>query len=126
MSAATTLYPSETQPFDVEAARADFPILAKDIRGKRLVYLDSAASSQKPRQVIDCVSGVYESEYANVHRGLHYLSERATARYEGTRETIRAFIGAKSTHEIIYTKGTTEAINLVASSWGRRQSRTRR
>ncbi len=119
MSAASTLYPSDTQPFDVEAALADFPILARDVRGKRLVYLDSAASAQKPRQVIDCVSGVYEREYANVHRGLHFLSEQATARYEGTRETIRAFIGAKSTHEIIYTKGTTESLNLVAFSYGR-------
>ena len=108
-----------TATFDVERIREDFPILKRDIRGKRLVYLDSGASAQKPRQVIDCVKEVYETEYANVHRGLHYLSERATARYEGTRETIRRFIGARHTHEIILTRGTTDGINLVAGSYGR-------
>jgi cysteine desulfurase / selenocysteine lyase len=108
-----------TATFDVERIREDFPILKRDIRGKRLVYLDSGASAQKPRQVIDCVKEVYEGEYANVHRGLHYLSERATARYEGTRETIRRFIGARHTHEIILTRGTTDGINLVAGSYGR-------
>ena len=108
-----------TATFDVERIREDFPILKRDIRGKRLVYLDNGASAQKPRQVIDCVKEVYEGEYANVHRGLHYLSERATARYEGTRETIRRFIGARHTHEIILTRGTTDGINLVAGSYGR-------
>jgi len=104
--------------YDVAAIRADFPILAQDIRSQSLVYLDSAASAQKPRQVIDCVSGVYETGYANVHRGLHYLSEKATADYEGAREKIRAFMNAESSAEIIYTRGASEAINLVAASWG--------
>ena len=107
-----------TTAYDVAAIRADFPILAHDIRGQSLVYLDSAASAQKPRQVIDCVSGVYETGYANVHRGLHYLSEKATADYEGAREKIRAFMNAESSAEIIYTRGASEAINLVAASWG--------
>ena len=107
-----------TTAYDVAAIRADFPILAQDIRGQSLVYLDSAASAQKPRQVIDCVSGVYETSYANVHRGLHYLSEKATADYEGAREKIRAFMNAESSAEIIYTRGASEAINLVAASWG--------
>ncbi|MGB1005568.1 MAG: cysteine desulfurase [Thalassobaculaceae bacterium] len=107
-----------TTAYDVAAIRADFPILARDIRGQSLVYLDSAASAQKPRQVIDCVSGVYETGYANVHRGLHYLSEKATADYEGAREKIRAFMNAESSAEIIYTRGASEAINLVAASWG--------
>ena len=107
-----------TTAYDVAAIRANFPILAQDIRGQSLVYLDSAASAQKPRQVIDCVSGVYETGYANVHRGLHYLSEKATADYEGAREKIRAFMNAESSAEIIYTRGASEAINLVAASWG--------
>ena len=107
-----------TTAYDVAAIRADFPILAQYIRGQSLVYLDSAASAQKPRQVIDCVSGVYETGYANVHRGLHYLSEKATADYEGAREKIRAFMNAESSAEIIYTRGASEAINLVAASWG--------
>ena len=107
-----------TTAYDVAAIRADFPILAHDIRGQSLVYLDSAASAQKPRQVIDCVSGVYETGYANVHRGLHYLSEKATADYEAAREKIRAFMNAESSAEIIYTRGASEAINLVAASWG--------
>ncbi|MEC8062290.1 MAG: cysteine desulfurase [Pseudomonadota bacterium] len=107
-----------TTAYDVAAIRADFPILAQDIRGQSLVYLDSAASAQKPRQVIDCVSGVYETGYANVHRGLHYLSEKATADYEGAREKIRTFMNAESSAEIIYTRGASEAINLVAASWG--------
>jgi len=109
---------SETAPYDVEAVRADFPILAREVHGKPLVFLDSAASAQKPRQVIDTVSGVYETEYANVHRGLYYLSERATTRYEEARATIAAFIGARHEHEIVFTRNATEAINLVAASWG--------
>ena len=105
--------------YDVEKIRADFPILSEKIRGQSLVFLDSAASAQKPRQVIDRVSDVYETSYANVHRGLHYLSEHATAAYEGAREKIRAFINADDVREVIYTKGATDAINLVAGSWGR-------
>ena len=104
---------------DVASLRADFPILATSVRGKPLVYLDNAATSQKPRAVIDAVRRYYETENANVHRGVYYLSERATAAYEGARERARAFLNAKESREIIFLRGTTEAINLVASSWGR-------
>ena len=97
----------------------DFPILSREINGCKLVYLDNAATSQKPRSVIDSISRYYEHYNANVHRGLHTLSEEATAAYEEVREKVAAFIGADNTCEIIYTKGTTEAINLVAYSWGR-------
>jgi cysteine desulfurase/selenocysteine lyase len=100
--------------------RADFPILSETVRGGRpLVYLDNAATSQKPRQVIDAISRFYTSENANIHRGLHYLSERASAAYDGAREKVARFLGAGSPSEIVFTRGTTEAINLVAQSWGR-------
>lgn len=105
--------------YDVEAIRQDFPILSTEVRGKPLVYLDSAASAQKPRQVIEAVTRMYEAEYANVNRGLHYLSELSTARYEGAREKVQAFINARHSHEIIYTRGTTDALNLVAQSYAR-------
>jgi len=105
--------------YDVEAIRRDFPILATEVRGKPLVFLDSAASAQKPRQVIEAVTRMYEAEYANVHRGLHYLSELATGRYEGAREKIQRFINARHSHEVIYTRGTTDALNLVAHSYAR-------
>ena len=105
--------------FDVAKVRGDFPILARTMRGKPLVFLDSAASAQKPRAVIDTVRDVYEREYANVHRGLYEISEAVTARYEGVRETIRDFINAGHTHEIIFTRNATESINLVAASFGR-------
>lgn len=108
-----------TAMYDVEAVRADFPILARSMHGKPLAFLDSAASAQKPRQVIDAVREVYEHEYANVHRGLYQISEAVTAKYEGTREIIRDFIGAAHTHEIIFTRNGTESINLVAHSFGR-------
>ena len=108
-----TLYP-------IDKIRADFPILAKPVRGKKLVYLDSTASAMKPTAVIDAEMQVYEEEYANIHRGLYYLSERATARYEESRKTVQRFIGAKHAHEIIFTRNTTESINLVAASFGRR------
>ena len=107
-----------TTPYDVEAIRGDFPILSELVRGKRLVYLDSAGSAQKPRQVIEAVDKVYRTEYSNVHRGLHYMSEQTSARYEEAREKVRAFINAEHEHEVIFTKGTTESINLVASSYG--------
>jgi len=107
------------EPFDVDKVRADFPILSRTMHGKPLVFLDSAASAQKPRQVIDTVSDVYEREYANVHRGLYEISEAVTARYEGVRETIRRYINAAHTHEIIFTRNATESINLVAASYGR-------
>jgi cysteine desulfurase / selenocysteine lyase len=104
---------------DVGALRADFPILQTTVRGKPLVYLDNAATSQKPRAVIETLRRYYESENANVHRGVYYLSERATAAYEAAREKARAFLNAREAREIVFVRGTTEAINLVASSWGR-------
>ncbi len=108
-----------TDPYDVEAIRADFPILARTMHDKPLAFLDSAASAQKPRHVIDAVSDVYEREYANVHRGLYQISEAVTERYEGTRDIIRDFIGAAHSHEIIFTRNATESINLIAHSFGR-------
>ncbi|PPD41367.1 MAG: cysteine desulfurase [Methylocystis sp.] len=104
--------------YDVEKIRADFPILAERPYGKPLAYLDNAASAQKPRAVIERLSHFYEHEYANVHRGLHYLANAATEGYEGARETLRRFLNAGSTDEIIFTRGATEALNLVASSFG--------
>jgi len=101
------------------AARADFPILRQEIRGKPLVYLDSAATTQKPRQVIEAITRYYELENANVHRGVHALSERATASYEGARAKVRRFLNAADDREIVFVRGTTEAINLVAQTFGR-------
>jgi cysteine desulfurase/selenocysteine lyase len=106
--------------FDVGRLRADFPILGTTVRGKPLVYLDNAATSQKPRAVIETLRRYYESVNANVHRGVYYLSERATSAYEAAREKARAFLNAREAREIVFVRGTTEAINLVASSWGRR------
>jgi cysteine desulfurase/selenocysteine lyase len=110
----------KTFPLNIEAILADFPILHQEAHpGKRLVFLDSAASSQKPRQVIDAVSAYYMHDHANVHRGIHVLSERATAAYEGARDKVRAFINARSRKEIVFTRNTTESVNLVAGTWGR-------
>jgi len=106
-------------PYDVMKVREDFPILAERPYGKKLVYLDNAASAQKPRQVIERVKHAYEHEYANVHRGLHYLANAATDAYEAAREKVRAFLNAASTDEIIFTRGATEALNIVAASYGR-------
>jgi cysteine desulfurase/selenocysteine lyase len=105
-------------PYDVEAIRADFPILSREVYGKPLVYLDNGASAQKPRAVLDAIERAYTMEYANVHRGLHYLSNTATQRYEEARETVRRFLNAPSVEEIIFTRNATEGINLVASSYG--------
>lgn len=105
--------------FDVAAVRRDFPILDQQVNGKPLVYFDNAASSQRPRAVIDAISRYYEHDHANVHRGIHTLSQRATEAYEGAREVIRGFINAGDTKEIIFVKGTTEAVNLVAQSFMR-------
>ena len=110
---------AHTKTFDVEKVRADFPILSKEVYGKKLVYLDNAASAQKPKQVLDRMVYAYEHEYANVHRGLHYLANAATEAFEHARETVRAFINAASTDEIIFTRNATEAMNLVAASLGR-------
>lgn len=106
------------RPYDIEAIRADFPILAERPYGKPLVYLDNAASAQKPRAVIDRMVHAYEHEYSNVHRGLHYLANAATDAFEAAREKVRGFLNASSTEEIIFTRGATEALNLVASSFG--------
>lgn len=105
--------------YDVYAIRKQFPVLQRELKGKPLVYLDNAATSQKPQSVIDALVDYYSRYNANIHRGIHTLAEEATAAYEATRETIRAFVGAGSTDEIIFTRGTTEGINLVAYSWGR-------
>lgn len=106
-------------PYEVEMVRADFPILSTEVHGRPLTYLDSAASAQKPRAVVERMVKASYSEYANVHRGLHYLANAATEGYEQARESIRAFLNAGSADEIIFTKSATEAINLVAASFGR-------
>jgi cysteine desulfurase/selenocysteine lyase len=105
-------------PYDVEAVRADFPILSRQIHGKPLVFLDSAASAQKPRQVIEAELRCYSAEYANVHRGVYYLSALATRNFEAAREKVARFLNARAAREIVFTRGATEAINLVASSYG--------
>jgi cysteine desulfurase / selenocysteine lyase len=106
--------------FDVEQVRKDFPILHRTVNGKPLVYLDNAATSQKPQVVIDALTNYYETENANIHRGVHYLSQRATEDYEKARQTIRYFLNARHAHEIIFVRGATEGINLVAQTYGRR------
>jgi cysteine desulfurase/selenocysteine lyase len=104
---------------DIEKIRRDFPILARDVRGKKLVYLDNAATSQKPRVVLDTVARYYEQENANIHRGVHFLSELATREHDHARQAVKSFINAADTREIIFVRGTTEAINLVAQTYGR-------
>jgi len=104
---------------DIDSVRKQFPILHRQVKGKPLVYLDNAATSQKPQVVIDALTEYYSGYNANIHRGIHTLAEEATAAFEDTRETVKNFIGASLTEEIIFTRGTTEGINLVASSWGR-------
>ena len=107
-----------SSPLDVSAIRREFPILDQRVNGHRLVYLDSAASSQKPRAVVDSIRRYYETSHANVHRGLHALSVRATEAYEAARRKVADFIGAADPREVVFVRGTTEAINLVAASWG--------
>ncbi len=109
---------SPLAPYDVEAIRADFPVLARTVYGKSLVYLDNGASAQKPRQVIDRMALAYGQDYANVHRGLHFLSTASTEAYEAARGTVQRFLGAASPDEIIFTRSSTEAINLVAAGLG--------
>ena len=104
--------------YDVQKIRADFPILSRKVNGKPLVYLDNGASAQKPRVVIDAMTRAYEEEYANVHRGLHFLSNLATEKYEGVRSIIARFLNVKDAEEIVFTTGTTEGINLVSYAWG--------
>ncbi len=105
--------------YPIESIRADFPALHQKVHGKPLVYLDNAASAQKPRQVIDTLAEFYARDYANVHRGVHTLSERATARFEAARDKVRRFLNAASAEEIVFVRGTTEAINLVAQAYAR-------
>jgi cysteine desulfurase/selenocysteine lyase len=113
-----TTVPASNTSLDLTGIRAEFPILRQQIHGKPLVYLDNAASVQKPNAVINAISDCYSRYYANIHRGVHLLSERSTIAYEGAREKVRAFLNAASVREIIFTRGTTESINLVASSFG--------
>lgn len=110
---------AHSRPFDVTRIREDFPILAQRVRGKPLIYLDNAASAQKPQTVIDAISRFYSTSYANIHRGIHWLSERATEAYESARVRVQRFLGAAEAKEIIFVRGTTEAINLVAQTYGR-------
>jgi len=105
--------------FDIERVRDDFPILHRKVRGRELVYLDNAATSQKPKVVIEAITRYYERDNANIHRGVHYLSERATAEFEAARKTVQSFLHARRPEEIIFVRGATEAINLVAQSYGR-------
>src|SRR5688572_1662580 len=106
--------------FDPKAIRKDFPILARQVHGKPLVYLDNAATTQKPASVIEAEAEYYRLYNANIHRGIHTLSEEATARYEASREKVAQFIGAGHTESVIFTRNATEAINLVAFGWGRK------
>ena len=109
----------EAQPrLDARKLRADFPILAQEINGKPLAYLDSAVTSQKPRQVLDAMTNFYETAYANVHRGVYSLAERATEGFEGAREKVARFVNAPSSRELIFTRNATEGLNLVAYAWG--------
>ena len=112
-------YQNDMSAYDVNRIRADFPILSQEVHGKPLTFLDNGASAQKPRQVIDAMRSVYETEYANVHRGAYQLSERATERYEGARDIVQRFLNAKSRQEIVFAKNVTEVINLVAYSYAR-------
>jgi cysteine desulfurase/selenocysteine lyase len=114
----TTLAQSKKH-FLVDDVRKDFPILHQEVNGKPLVYFDNGASSQKPQQVIDAIVNYYSNYNANIHRGVHQLSQLATSAYEQAREEVRSFLNARETAEIVFTKGTTEAINLIAQSWGR-------
>ena len=127
MTLATTELRREERPlqslrpaYDLARVRADFPILATQIAGRPLVYLDNAASAQKPRAVLEAIAGCYNGYYANVERGVHTLSQRSTEAREQARETVRRFLNAPSPHEVVFVRGTTEAINLVAASWGGR------
>jgi cysteine desulfurase / selenocysteine lyase len=110
---------SKSGRFDVERIREDFPVLRQTIHGKPLVYLDNAATAQKPRAVIDAIVHFYEVDCANIHRGVHELSQRSTAAYEETRAKVKSFLNARAQHEIIFVRGTTEGINLVTNTWGR-------
>ncbi len=119
MNEVSPITASRPAAFDVQRVREDFPALHQEVHGKPLVYLDTAATSLKPQSVIDAVADVYARDCANIHRAVHLLSQRATARYEEAREKVRVFLNAAGKTEVVFTRGTTEAINLVAQSWGR-------
>lgn len=119
MSTTAAVDRSASVMFDVEAVRKDFPILARTVHGKPLAYLDSGASAQKPQVVLDAIRKAYEEEYANVHRGAYWLSEKATSNYEAAREAVRGLINAASEREIVFTRGATEGLNLIAQTYGR-------
>lgn len=108
-----------TTRLDMERIRTQFPVLNQQVNGKPLIYLDNAATNQKPKRVIEALSHYYEKDNANIHRGIHTLAERATKAYEATRHAMQEFINAKHVEEIIFTRGVTESINLVAASYGR-------
>jgi cysteine desulfurase/selenocysteine lyase len=108
------------RPLDVQAVRQDFPILNQRVHGRPLVWLDNAATTQKPQSVIDTLSHFYEHDNSNIHRGAHTLASRATEAFERARDKVRDFLGASSSKEIVFVRGTTEAINLVAQTWGRK------
>src|SRR5579871_6879973 len=110
--------------FNARAIATDFPILRRTVHGKRLVYLDNAATSQKPRAVIDALVRYYECSNANIHRGIHVLAEEATTQYEAAREKVAKFVGAPSPSSVVFVRNTTEAINLVAQTWGRENLRS--
>src|SRR3954449_10123751 len=116
----STLSSQVSTTFDVERVREDFPVLKQTVHGKPLVYLDSAATAQKPQVVIEAIRRFHEVDCANIHRGVHELSQRSTAAYEETRSKVRRFLHVKSKDELIFVRGTTEGINLVTSTWGRR------
>src|SRR6202142_3059368 len=105
---------------DIKAIQKDFPILSRKVRGKRLIYLENAATAQKPTSVIEAEARYYKETNANIHRGIHTLSEEATTQYENVRKKVAQFIGAQAPESIIFTRGATEAVNLVAYSWGRK------
>lgn len=111
---------TEASPFDVESIRKDFPILQREVNGRPLIYLDNGATAQKPKSVIDAIDLYYRDQNSNIHRGVHHLSQLATQAYEDARETVRRFINAGHDYEVLFTRGTTDSINLVAASWGRR------
>ena len=118
-TATSSIPPASGAKLDVQAVRCDFPILSRTLNGHPLVYLDNAASTQRPNPVIDAIGCLYRENYANIHRGVHALSQISTRLYEESREKVRAFLNASARQEIIFTRGTTESINLVAQSWGR-------
>src|SRR5690606_19671356 len=103
---------------NIDRIREDFPILHQEVNGKPLVYFDNAATTQKPVQVVEALTAYYLNDNANIHRGIHTLAERATASFEAARDSVKSFINAKEREEVIFTRGTTEGINLVASTWG--------